>query len=330
MRSTYLKGSSQGLLAGVMAMLLAMSILGSAQVPQGQRTFPDPQTAADAFMAAANDYDVPAFVAILGPESQDLVATGDPVQDRNRLNAFLARAREKESVELAADKKTATLYVGNEEWPMPIPIVKRSGKWFFDTKAGRDAILLRRIGANELDAMAILRGYVDAQHEYAATLHDGAVVNQYAQKVISTPGKHDGLVWREPDGSLGGPISEEIAKAIAEGYTTKGEPFHGYYFKILKGQGPAAPLGRIDFVIRNMMIGGFAMVATPAEYRVTGVKTFIISHNGIVYEKDLGPDGIQTFWHMNLYDPDKTWARTTDSWIENEGGPATQSASEKP
>jgi hypothetical protein len=325
---TFLKGSSQGLLAGVLALLLAMSVL--AQAPKAQRGFDTPQAAVDAFVVAANDYDVPTLVAILGPGSDDLITTGDPVQDRNRATAFITKVKQKESVELSKDKKTATLFIGNEEWPVPIPMVKRSGKWYFDTKAGREAILLRRIGSNELDAMAILRGYVDAQREYAATLHDGATVNQYAQKVISTPGKHDGLVWREPDGSLAGPISEEIAKAIAEGYTTKGEPFHGYYFKILRGQGRSAPLGQIDFVIHDMMIGGFAMVATPAEYKVTGVKTFIISHDGMVYEKDLGPDELQTFQHMQLYDPDKTWAKTDDSWIEDQGGPATESASDKP
>ena len=330
MKIRFPKGSTQGLLAGVLVLVLAMSVLGSAQALKGQRTFPNPQAAADALLEAVNQYDVPTLVAILGPGSEDLVASSDPVQDKERAQRFLAKAREKESVELSADKKTATLYVGNEEWPLPIPIVQRSGKWVFDTPAGRETILLRRIGANELDAMAILRGYVDAQHEYAMTLHDGEMLNQYAQKVISTPGKHDGLVWREPDGTLGGPISAEIAKALAEGYTSKTEPFHGYYFKILKGQGPAAPLGQIDFVIHGAMIGGFAMVATPAEYRVTGVKSFIISHQGIVYEKDFGPDGLQTFQHMNLYDPDKTWAKTSDSWIENQGGPATESASEEP
>ena len=330
MKIRFPNGSAQGLLAGVMVFLLATSLLGAAQALKGQRTFPNPQAAADALLEAVNQYDVPTLLAILGPGSEDLVASGDPVMDKQRATAFLAKAKEKESVELSADKKTATLFVGNEEWPLPIPIVKRSGKWLFDTPAGRDAILLRRIGANELDAMAILRGYVDAQHEYAMTLHDGAMVNQYAQKVISTPGKHDGLVWREPDGTLGGPISAEIAKALAEGYTSKTEPFHGYYFKILKGQGPAAQLGELDFVIKGMMIGGFAMVATPAEYQVTGVKSFIINQDGVVYEKDFGPDGLQTFQHMNRYDPDKTWARTNDSWIENQGGPATESASEKP
>ncbi len=144
--------------------------------------------------------------------------------------------------------------------------------------------------------------------------HDGAEVNQYAQKVMSTSGKHDGLVWRNPDGTLGGPRADELADALAEGYTDHSKPFHGYYFKILKGQGSAAPLGKMDFVIEGAMIGGFALVAAPADYRVTGVKTFIVSYEGIVYQKDLGPDTLKLFKEMELYNPDKTWARTNDSW----------------
>ena len=142
----------------------------------------------------------------------------------------------------------------------------------------------------------------------------GREVNQYAQKVISTPGKHDGLVWRNADGTLDGPISEGIADALAEGYTGKGNPYHGYFFKILKGQGPSAPLGRLDFVVEGAMIGGFALAAAPAEYRVTGVKTFIVGYDGVVYQKDLGPDTLKTFKEMELYNPDKTWQRTDDDW----------------
>ena len=173
---------------------------------------------------------------------------------------------------------------------------------------------MRRIGSNELDAIQICRGYVDAQRQYALEKHDGAEVSQYAQRIISSPGKRDGLVWRNEDGSLGGPISERIAKALEEGYSSKSTPYHGYYFKILKGQGPSAPLGRMDFVVKGAMIGGFALAAAPADYRVTGVKTFIVSHEGIVYQKDLGPDTLNIFNSMELYDPDKTWQATDDSW----------------
>lgn len=282
-----------------------------------QRTFDTPKEAADALIAAAAVNDVPALKAILGPDGADLVATDDPVQDKNRAEAFVAAARKKSDVVPdAKNPNLAMLWIGEEDWPMPIPIVRKSGKWFFDSKAGRKEILYRRIGQNELDAIKVCRGYVEAQHEYAFEKHDGSALNQYAQKIISTPGKQDGLAWRNPDGTEGGPVGEVVAHAIAEGYTEgyKGRnvPYHGYYFKILKGQGPAAPLGRIDFVVKGVMIGGFALVAAPAEYRVTGVKTFIVSHDGIVYEKDLGPKTLEQFKAMELYNPDKTWHVTED------------------
>jgi hypothetical protein len=229
------------------------------------------------------------------------------------------KAKEKNSIEVdAKDANKATILVGNDEWPLPIPVVKRKGKWVFDTKAGREEILLRRIGANELDVLAICRGYVDAQHEYAMQKHDGSTVNQYAQKIISTPGKQDGLAWKNPDGTWGGPVGEEAARAIEEGYTDKQKPYHGYYFKVLKGQGPAAPLGEMDFMVNDTMIGGFALAAAPADYKVTGVKTFIVSYYGVVYEKDLGPDTLTAFKSLERFNPDKTWAATQDAWEEEE------------
>ncbi|HEX5045206.1 MAG TPA: DUF2950 family protein, partial [Candidatus Polarisedimenticolaceae bacterium] len=156
------------------------------------------------------------------------------------------------------------------------------------------------------------RGYVEAQEEYASEKHDGATINQYAQRVVSTPGKHDGLAWQNPDGSWGGPVGEGIARVIAEGYTDRIEPYHGYHFKILKAQGKHAPFGEIDYVVKDVMIGGFALVAAPAEYRVTGVKTFIVNHDGIVYEKDLGPETKQAFKEMWRYDPDPSWHPVAD------------------
>jgi Protein of unknown function (DUF2950) len=280
-----------------------------------QKLFATPKEAADDLIQAAENFDLSALKEILGPDGEDLVSSEDPVQDKNRAAAFAAKAREKAEVSAdPQDSKRAILSVGNDQWPLPIPIVQRNGKWLFDTKEGREEILLRRIGADELDAIQICRGYVEAQREYALEKHDGAEVNQYAQRIISSPGKKDGLAWRNADGSLGGPVSEGIAKAIEEGYTTKSTPYHGYYFKILKGQGPSAPLGRTDFVVNGAMIGGFALAAAPADYRVTGVKTFIVSHQGIVYEKDLGPDTLNIFKKMELYDPDKTWHATSDNW----------------
>jgi len=287
-----------------------------AETPKpAQQTFATAREAADALLKAAGAADMAAMEQILGPESKDLVSSDDPVQDKNLATGFAAKAQEKNSI--VVDPKNsahATLVVGNQDWPTPIPIVKRNGRWLFDTKAGRQELVFRRIGSNELDAIQICRGYVDAQEEYALEKHDGAEVNQYAQRIISTPGKRDGLVWRNPDGSLGGPVAEGIAKALEEGYTDKSQPYHGYFFKILKGQGPAAPLGQMDFVVNGAMIGGFALAAAPAEYRVTGVKTFIVSYEGIVYQKDMGPDTLKIFRTMEFYNPDKTWQRTDDSW----------------
>ncbi|HEY6374542.1 MAG TPA: DUF2950 family protein, partial [Edaphobacter sp.] len=171
-----------------------------------------------------------------------------------------------------------------------------------------------RIGTNELDAITICRGYVEAQKDYAEQIHDDSGVNQYAQRIISTPGKQDGLAWKNPDGSWGGPVGEEIAKNLVEGDAAQGKPFHGYYFKVLKGQGPDAPLGKLDYMIEGAMIGGFALVAVPADYRVTGVKTFMVDYDGVVYQKDLGPDSLKIVQNMELYNPDKTWRPTSDNW----------------
>jgi hypothetical protein len=190
--------------------------------------------------------------------------------------------------------------------------VKRATGWIFDADAGRQELIYRRVGRNELDAITICRGFVEAQHEYALEKHDGAPVNQYAQRIISSPGKHDGLAWVNPDGTPGGPIGENVAKAIAKGYEQGVAPFHGYYFKVLKGQGPAAPLGKMDFVMHGFMIGGFALLAYPSHYQVTGVKSFIVSHDGVVYEKDLGINTLEVANGIDTFDPDKTWTPVFD------------------
>jgi len=279
----------------------------------GSQTFDTPDQAADAFIAAADKFDVAALEKILGPGQEDLVTSGDAVQDRKRAAEFAAHAREKKAISRdPKDPDHATLIVGKEDWPAPIPIVKHGGKWSFDAAAGRDELLRRRIGGNELDAIEICRGYVEAQYDYAFEQRQGYEVNQFAQRIISTPGKHDGLAWRNADGTLGGPIGERIADAIEEGYTTKSQPYHGYYFKVLKGQGPAAPHGAMDFVVKGVMIGGFALVAAPAEYGSSGIKTFIVSHSGVVYEKDLGPNTLEEFKKMQRFNPDKTWTPVKD------------------
>jgi len=273
-----------------------------------QRQFASPEAAADALIEAADRFDQKELLQILGSEGKPLVMSKDSVADRKYAADFVKEARIRHSIELDSTKTTALLSVGDSDWPLPIPIVKGDSAWTFDAKSGAEEILLRRIGQNELDAIQVCLGYVEAQREYARTRHDGALVNQYAQRIISTPGKHDGLAWKAADGSWQGPVGEAIAKVIAEGYHDRYEPFHGYYFKVLKGQGPAAPLGQMNFVVDSVMIGGFALVAAPAEYRVTGVKTFIVSHDGIVYERDLGPGTLDQFRKMELYNPDSTWS----------------------
>lgn len=283
----------------------AQTAQGGAAAPQ---TFATPQEAAQTLIDATSNFDVPAFEKIFGSAGRDIVLTGEPARDRELAAKFAELAREKESVVVdPQNKKRAILSIGNEDWPFPVPIVSKGGRWYFDAAAGRQELLYRRIGGNELDAIQVCRGYVEAQHEYALQKHGDYSVNQYAQRIISTPGKQDGLAWQNPDGTWGGPVGEKIAHVIEQGYTSKAEPFHGYFFKVLKGQGPAAPLGEMDYVIKGAMIGGFALVAAPAEYGVTGIKTFIVSQDGVVYEKDLGPKTLDIFKSMELFNPDKTW-----------------------
>ena len=271
------------------------------------RRFDTPQQAADVLIHAAEKFDVVELAQIFGTGGDDIVFTGEYAQDRQHASNFVAEAHEKKSV--SVDPKSgnrAFLLVGDEDWPFPVPLVKTGEKWFFDAKAGRQELLYRRIGANELDAIAIGRGYVEAQHEYALQPHEGYEVNQYAQRIVSTPGKQDGLAWQNSDGTWAGPVGDKIARAIEQGYSG-GQPYHGYFFKVLKGQGPAAPLGELDFVVKGVMIGGFALVASPSEYGVTGVRTFIVSHDGVVYEKDLGPRTLDEFNKMDRFNPDQSW-----------------------
>ena len=283
---------------------------------QAQKAFTTPQQAAEALIQAAANYDVSALLEIFGPDGKEFISSSDPIHDKSIAAAFAAKANEKNVVTIdPKNMARAILSVGNDDWPLPVPLVEKGGKWHFDSKGGRDEILFRRIGANELDAIQICRGFVEAQKEYASEVHDDSGVNQYAQKIISTPGRRDGLFWQSADGTPGGPIGEAIAKAIEEGYSPNNPSgYHGYYFKVLKGQGPAARLGQLDYVIEGVMVGGFALVAVPAEYRVTGVKTFMVSYDGMVYEKDLGPDSLNIVKNMERYNPDKTWRRTYDQW----------------
>jgi len=281
--------------------------------------FATAQEAANALIDAAEKYDAPALEKILGPDSSDIIHTGEPARDAEITKAFAAEARKKMNVKVdPRTKRFANIEVGEDEWPFPVPVVKVGPKWYFDSKSGLREILIRRIGRNELDAIKISRGYVEAQNEYALTKHGNSTVNQYAQKIISTPGTQDGLAWQNADGTWGGPVGENVAKAVERGYTSRTEPYHGYFFKILKGQGPDAPLGQLDYMIKGAMIGGFALIAAPAEYRKTGVMTFMVSQDGVVYQKDLGPNTLELAKKIERFNPDKTWTPVPDKDLDQD------------
>jgi hypothetical protein len=320
-------GTTHGVEAAFLAVLLAVSLATpsssyaettaaeKSQTPK-QTLFSTPEEATNALIDAATKFDVPALLAMFGPGAKDFVASADPVTDKNNALGFAEAARKSNSILVdAKNPNRATLVVGEGQWPFPVPLKKKNGTWRFDSHEGRNEILKRRIGSNELDAIQVCRGFVEAQYEYATEVHDKSGIKQYAQRIISTPGRQDGLYWQNPDGTPGGSISAVVGRAIEEGYSLdRKSAYHGYYFKVLKGQGPAAPLGKLDYVIGGVMIGGFALIAAPAEYRVTGVKTFIVDYNGIVYEKDLGPETLSIAKTIVLYNPDKTWHRTDDQW----------------
>ena len=277
------------------------------------RKFTTAQEAARALIEAAEKFDETALVEILGPDSYDIIHTGEPARDRQVAKEFASLAGVKTHIAVQPNNsRLAYLAIGEDDWPFPVPMVKTSSGWWFDTKAGRQEILYRRIGSNELNSIEICRGYVESQHEYALTKRGTSGVNQYAHRIISTPGTQDGLAWRNSDGTWGGPIGEKVAAAITRGYTTRAEPFHGYFFKVLKGQGKSAPLGEMDFVVKDVMIGGFALIAFPAQYRVTGVQTFMVSHDGVVYQKDLGPKTLELANAIEQFNPDKSWTPVTD------------------
>ena len=290
------------------AALLAVAPTFVSAAPQaGARTFASPQEAAQALIDAAGHNDSAAMLRIFGPEGKDIVESGDPAEDKNGRAEFAKMAGEKMQVEPdPGNPLRATLVVGPQDWPFPVPIVRQGGQWHFDSPAGRLEILARRIGRNEMTAIDVCRGYVEAQMEYAAADRESAGVLQYAQKIISTPGKKDGLYWEgEPQNLVPKSFADASAAMFAEG--KKPVPYHGYYFHILKAQGPDAEGGALDYVVKGKMIGGFALVAFPAEYGVSGVKTFIVNHRGVVYEKDLGAGTVTTARQITRFNPDKGW-----------------------
>lgn len=283
-----------------------------AEAAEGQKTFGSPSEAVAALIAAAKGHDTKAMLAVLGPGSRALVYSGDPVADRAGRERFVKAYEESNKLDLQGDAK-AILSVGKDAWPLPIPIVKAGSAWRFDAKQGAEEILNRRIGRNELSAIQAIGAYVDAQREYYLLNPAKDKLLQYAQKVVSAKGKRDGLYYPTREGEAPSPLGQLFASATAAGYTTSADgkpaPYYGYNYRILKAQGPDAPGGAYDYVARGKMIGGFAMVAYPANYGNSGVMTFIVNQDGAVYEKNLGPDTAAAAQKITKFNPDKTWKR---------------------
>ena len=281
---------------------------GSRAQSANEKTFSSPGDAALALYVAAKSDDSGSLNAIFGSNADKVLHTGDEVADKDLLSKFSSHYDQMHRVVIEPDQ-TATLYIGADNWPMPISLVKNtSGAWYFDTEAGIQEILYRRIGNNENGAIQVLETLIDAQKEYASTTHDDETVKHYASKVFSTEGKHDGLYWKTADNEPPSPIGPLLADASAEGYTRKaGAPFHGYIFRPLTRQGPAARGGARDYKVNGIMTRGTAFVAYPAVYRTSGVMTFIINQDGRAFQKDLGQDTAKVAEAMSEYNPDKTW-----------------------
>lgn len=289
--------------------VLGLAIGGSGALAAEAPGFASPQQAVDALVAALRDGNVAAIEHVLGPGSKKLVESGDAVADEANRAKFVANYEAKHAIEQQGDR--ATLKVGVDSWPFPIPLLRIKTDWRFDARQGAAQILDRRIGRNELAAIATCRAIVDAQRDYASEPRDGAFV-EYAQKFMSSPGKKDGLYWAVAAGAPASPLGPLVAEARAQGYGGRHTPYHGYFFKLLKSQGPNAPGGERDYVVRGHMIGGFAVVAYPAKWGDSGVMTFIVNQDGVVYEKNLGRTTSRVAAQMKRYDPDSSWKRVAD------------------
>jgi DUF2950 family protein len=276
---------------------------------QAQQAFPSPEDAAAALAAAVKTGEKRAMLKVLGKDAEDIIASGDDVADAETRERFLSTYEAKHAIRAEGNKK-ATLILGTDDFPFPIPLVNNRDGWEFDSAAGRLEILYRRIGRNELDAIQTSLAFVDAENEYADKDRTGDGAGVYAQRIVSTPGKKDGLFWRDDRDQS--PLGELAAEAAAEGYKAGAEggaPYHGYYFRILKGQGPNAPGGAMNYVVKGKMIGGFGLIAYPAEYGNSGVMTFMVNHAGTVYQKDLGERTAVIAKRTYLFDPDQTWKK---------------------
>jgi len=275
------------------------------------QSFPNPDDAAKALLEAARSEGRNQIIAVFGSHDAELLSSGDEVEDKNNRSEFVTLAQEKMVVEKTGEDG-AIVHVGNTGWPFPIPLVKKGDSWQFDAELGRKEILNRRIGRNELSALDVIRGYMEAQLDYAILDRDGDGVYEYAQKLQSAPGRYDGLFWEPEDGQPQSPLGPLVADARAEGYTLKGEtgkptPYHGYYYRILTRQGGNVPGGKYDYIINGNMIAGFALVAFPAQYGSSGIMTFVVNHQGKIFQKDLGPKTAEIVEKIKEYNPDSKW-----------------------
>ena len=290
--------------------VIACSLIVSAQDAK-QEKFKSPEDAFGALLAAAKNNDAVKLLAILGPQGKDIISSGDAVADSNARKRFVAAAEE--AVKYSKlDDNTILAATGKDACSFPIPLVRSGQEWVFSTEEGKQEILNRRIGKNELSTIDVVQSYVQAQHEYASKDRDGSGVKQYSQIFMSHDGKNDGLIWHAEAGQESSPLGPLFAKASDEGYTPrkpgeKHKPYHGYYFRILKSQGSNAPGGELDYVINGKMTAGFGLLAYPAEYGVSGIMTFMVNQQGIIYEKDLGPKTEEFAKDVKKYDFDETW-----------------------
>jgi hypothetical protein len=292
------------------SLLLMVSALGFAQ-QAGQKTFPSADEASQALFAAAQSGDKSALLEILGPAGAPIVSSSDDVQDKNSREEFVARFQQMHRLAKEPDG-TTTLYVGAENWPVPLPLISKAGVWYFDTEEATKEILFRRIGKNEFAAMEVLNALIGAENDYYSQARDGKA-QQYTQKFGSEEGKHNGLYWKTSEGELESPAGPLVAYAAGEGYNKREgdgpSPFHGYYYRILTAQGKSAHGGAKSYIVNGDMIGGFALLAYPADYRSSGVMTFIVGQDGVIYEKDLGPKTAELAGAIKEYSPDKSWRK---------------------
>jgi len=298
------------------ALLLVVALFPELTTAADQKTFATPGEAVQALVKSAEGWNQDEMLEVLGDAGKELVFSGDAVQDDANAKAFVKAYKAKHAI-VTRDKNTRILEVGVNAWPMPIPIVNDGGRWKFDTVAGKQEVLIRRIGHNELGAIAACRGFIDAQKDYAAVGHDGLPAGIYAQKLLSDPDKQNGLYWQTGENEPASPAGPLLAQAEAQGYGnsvvgTKAQPYHGYLYRILKEQGTAAKGGAKSYLSDGKLAGGVALVAYAVEYRVSGVMTFIINQNGIVYQKDLGEKTSELAGAITEYNPDSTWKRVTD------------------